>query len=165
MKILYKYKLLFAFSLLGTPGCECKGSETSAHAFPARESPVLYASGEVELDDVRSFFKQVFGNSDYITDFQDISKYPLGSVEEIRVPYYDSWYPEALQGANQAGSLQKYDQAFYGGESKAAKWELENHSQTSPAWYGHCNGTSVSGARYQSPRLAVKRPHGCTLGT
>lgn len=160
-----KLKLLLAASLMGAPGCQCQRSETTAMALPARDNPVLYATDQVEMDDVRDFFQQVFGEPNYITQFSELSKYAQGSVDDLRVPYYDTWYPEAQRGTNQVGSLAKYDQAFYNGESKAAKWENDNHSRPSPGWYGHCNGTSVAGSRYQTPKMSVKRPKGCVSGS
>jgi hypothetical protein len=160
-----KLKLALAASLMGAPGCQCQRAGTTAQAFPAKNSPILYATDQVELDDIRDFFKKVFGNPDYITQWTEVDKYRNGSVEDLRVPYIDTWYPESSQGTNQLGALTKYDQAFYSGESKSAKWELEHHSRPSPAWYGHCNGTAVSVSRYQSPKSSVKRPRNCVVGS
>lgn len=160
-----KLKFALTASLMGAPGCQCQRAESTASAFPAHDSKVFYATNQVELDDIRDFFKQVFGASDYITQWSEIDKFRAGSVDDARIPYVDTWYPEAANGTNRAGSLNKYDQAFYAGESRAAKWEVDNHSRQTPAWYGHCNGTSVSGSRYQSPKNSVKRPKGCVVGS
>lgn len=150
-------RFLFALVLLG--------SSARAIAFPAHESPLAYANDQLELDDVRDFFTQVFGDPNYVAAFAEVQAYAQGSVESVRVPYYDSWYPEALRGANVGGAMNKYDQAFFSGEAKAAKWESDNHSRTIPAWYGHCNGTAVAGSRYITPRNSVRRPKGCLAGT
>jgi len=160
-----KLKLALAASLMGAPGCQCQRTEAVAQAFPARDSSVLYATDQVELDDIRDFFKKVFGATDYITQWSELDKYQEGGVEDVRIPYIDTWYPEVSKGTNRSGSLNKYDQAFNGGVSTAAKWELDHHSRTSPNWYGHCNGTSVAVSRYQSPKSSVKRPKGCVIGT
>ena len=160
-----KLKLAIAASLMGAPGCQCQRSGGTAQAFPARNSPVLYATDQIELDDIRDFFKQTFGTPDYITQWSEVDKYRAGSVEDFRIPYADTWYPELNAGTNQIGTLNKYDQAFYGGESKAAKWEADHHSRITPSWYGHCNGTAVAVSRYQSPKNAVKRPKGCVVGS
>lgn len=160
-----KLKLLLVVSLMGAPGCQCQRDNTMAMAMPARDNPVLYAADQLEMDDVRDFFKQVFGEPAYVTSLNELKAYSTGSVDALRTPYYDTWYPEANRGTNQTGALGKYDLAFFGGEGKASKWESDNHSRQFPAWYGHCNGTSVSVSRYQSPKNSVKRPRGCQSGT
>lgn len=160
-----KLKLALTASIMGAPGCQCQRTEATAQAFPARNAPVLYATDQVELDDIRDFFKKVFGARDYVTQWSELEKYQQGSVEDARIPYFDTWYPEVNQGTNRNGALTKYDQAFYGGEAKAAKWEADHHSRLTPNWYGHCNGTAVAVSRYQSPKVSVKRPKGCVVGT
>lgn len=160
-----KLKLLLVASIMGSPGCQCERSESIAMALPARGSPVLYATDQVELDDVRDFFKQVFGAPDYLARLSEVMKFSEGGVEDLRVPYYDTWYPEAQRGTNLVGTMNKYDQAFFQGEGRAAKWEGDFHSRPSPAWYGHCNGTAVAGSRYQSPQMSVNRPKGCKTGS
>ncbi|RZA23889.1 MAG: hypothetical protein EOP10_11520 [Proteobacteria bacterium] len=159
-----KLKLLLAASLLAAPGCQCQRNGSVAQAFPARDNPVLFATEQVEMNDVQDFFRRVFGEPVYVAKFSEVTKYSSGSVDDVRTPYYDTWYPEAQRGTNQSDTLTKYDQAFFSGESKAAGWEAANHSRKTPAWYGHCNGTSVAGARYQSPKSSVRRPKGCAAG-
>ncbi|MES2744441.1 MAG: hypothetical protein V4655_03395 [Bdellovibrionota bacterium] len=159
-----KLKLLLAASLLAAPGCQCQRNGSVAQAFPARDNPVLFATEQVEMNDVQDFFRRVFGEPVYVAKFSEVTKYSSGSVDDVRTPYYDTWYPEAQRGTNQVESLTKYDQAFFSGESKAAGWEAANHSRPTPAWYGHCNGTAVAGARYLPPRTSVRRPKGCSAG-
>ena len=100
-----------------------------------------YSNDKVELDDIRDFYRRVFGGdeADYVTSWQELDEFRQASVPEDRIPYLDSWYPERNGGTNVNGALNKYDQAFYNGESTAAKWEFENNSRQSPSWYGHCN--------------------------
>ena len=63
------------------------------------------------------------------------------------------------------GALDKYDKAFFGAKSTAAKWERDNHTRKTPDWYGHCNGTSAAVARFQNPEKSVYRPKDCTPGS
>lgn len=127
-----------------------------------------YSSDAVELEDIRDFFKRVFGGTedDYLTRWEDLIVFQEGSVPEDRIPYLDSWYPERNGGTNINGALNKYDQAYYSGVSTAAKWEFENNSRQPPefpSWYGHCNGTSVTVSRFQPPQNSVSRPVGCEI--
>ncbi len=132
----------------------------------AAESPregvkqVLYSSDSVQLDDVRDFYYRVFGRDEYSIKWSDLEALSSGSAIPERKPYLDSWYPQSKGGTNMAGALQRYDQAFYNGEAKAALWEASHHGG-SVSWAGHCDGNSASTIRFQNPRLAVNRPKAC----
>lgn len=159
----YRWILLSGTLVIGS--CECQRTESVARAYPARTGPVIYASDQVELEDIRDFFKRVFGVDNYITSWTELDKFRSGSVPAARIPYQDTWYPERVGGTNLAGALTKYDQAFYGGQAKAAQWEKDFHDRPTPNWYGHCNGTGVSVSRYQNPQKNVTRPAGCKAGS
>lgn len=101
----------------------------------------------------------------------------VGEVDDNRLPYSDYWFPEKWGGTNgpfkdgedgkpmATYALTLYDQAFFKGESTAAKWEAEFHNQTEPSWFGHCNGFSAAASRHANPGgpgfKSVKRPVGC----
>ncbi|MFY7928185.1 MAG: hypothetical protein ACOVS5_04870, partial [Oligoflexus sp.] len=154
-----------AVALALVSGCKCQRTESQARAYPARNGPVIYATDLAELEDIRDFYKRVFGVDGYTTKWSELDKFRTGSGITARRPYLDSWYPEASGGTNAASALTKYDRAFNNGENRAANWEAQQHSRSSPAWYGHCNGTSVAGIRYQNPRNQVNRPRACTSGS
>ncbi len=154
---------VFTSFLIGS--CECQRTQTLAKTYAARTGPVIYASDQAEIEDIRDFYKRVFGQDQYTTRWSELDRYRTASVPSTRIPYQDSWYPERTGGSNIGGALAKYDNAFYGGQSKAVQWEIENHNRASPNWYGHCNGTSVSAARFQNPVNSVYRPRGCAAGT
>lgn len=152
-----------ALALTLSPGCQCQRGDLEAKTMSAYPVPGgFYATDQVELEDIRDFYKTVFGTDSYETNWSELDKLRTGSVDTERFPYVDTWYPERENGTNRLGALTKYDLAFHNGESKAAKWENEKHSRQEPYWYGHCNGTSVAGTRYQSPKNSVKRPKGCS---
>jgi len=140
---------------------------THAKSYPGTVQAEIgtYASDRVELDDIKDFYRRVFGgpDDDYSTDWVFLDQFRNGSVIPERIPYRDSWYPERDGGTNVNGALTRYDQAFYRGTSTAARWERENNTRQTPAWYGHCNGTSVAAANFQNPQRSVARPRGCEL--
>jgi|GEM_PF-763584 len=154
---------IFGALLIGS--CECQRVESEAKAYPARTGPVIYASDQVELEDIRDFFKRVFGVDNYSTSWTELDKFRTGSVGTNRIPYQDTWYPERTGGTNSGSALSKYDRAFNGAQSKAVQWEIDNHNRAQPNWFGHCNGTGVAVSRYQNPIRNVTRPKGCTAGT
>ena len=152
----------------------CSEQSQSARSFqPSVNRVTGYSSDLAEFEDIESFYKKVFGSSNegYMRNWNDLQNYTSARVIEARVPYIDSWYPEKQGGTNvvregeSEGALTKYDRAFYGGTPSAAKWEAENNSRQTPDWYGHCNGTSVAGARFQNPQRSVYRPKGCLPGS
>lgn len=159
----FRTRMILWSALILAPGCQCQRGEMESKALAALPVPGgFYATDQVEFEDIRDFYKTVFGSDTYETRWSELDKLRSGSVDQARYPYVDSWYPERDNGTNRQGALTKYDNAFNNGESKAAKWEGDNHSRQEPSWYGHCNGTSVSGTRYQSPKNSVKRPKGCS---
>lgn len=157
--------VLASFATLMVGSCECQRSESQAKAYAARTGPVIYAADQVELEDIRDFYKRVFGVDEYTTSWSELYKYRTGSVDSTRIPYQDTWYPERTGGTNVSGALTKYDKAFYAGQNKAAQWEIDNHNRLTPNWYGHCNGTGVSVARFQNPAKSVFRPATCTASS
>ncbi len=143
----------------------CERAESVARALPAGPEKGLYASDQVEFDDVRDFYARTFGRDEYSTAWAESERYRSGSATSERLPYLDSWYPEASGGTDVNSALKVYDRAFYNSEPKAAKWEAEQHGNTTVSWYGHCNGTSAASIRYQNPQRSVYRPAECTPGT
>ena len=81
-----------------------------------------YSSDRIELDDIASFYKKVFGSSSdgYWEDWARLKNDHIWEVIPERVPYVDSWYPEKTGGTNivregqSQGALDKYDDAFHG---------------------------------------------------
>ncbi len=160
-------RLIFMFvaSIIGFQGgCERMEKRAKAHN-PNYNQLGSYSSDHVELEDIRSFYKKIFGSDDegYWTQWDKLNEFPTGSVTVDRIPYLDSWYPEKSRGTNVNGALTLYDQAFNDGEKKASNWELTYNSRQSPSWYGHCNGTSVAASRYQNPLTTIYRPQNCEL--
>lgn len=145
--------------------CECQHTNLSAEAYPSRNSSGMYASDLVEFEDIQSFYKRVFGKDEYTTQWMVLDQFRSATVPLSRIPYQDSWYPERTGGTNISGALAKYDNAFHGGQSKAVAWEVQNHNRLTPNWFGHCNGTGVSAARFQNPLRNVTRPKGCQVGS
>lgn len=143
----------------------CKKLRTRTHANSEVRSAQygLLTAEIIEQNDIEDFYKRVFGDvhDTYWRNWADLNTYPKGEVKIERIPYMDSWYPEKSTGTNVNGALTKYDQAFYKGQDKAAKWERTYNNRTSPSWYGHCNGTSVAASRFQNPLTSVGRPAGC----
>lgn len=91
-----------------------------------------------------------------------------------RIPYSGYWYPEKrtnyngtqynanAKGGTHIGSpspLEKYDNAFNGGQNKAVEWEIKNHtrapSDPDSGWAGHCNGFSSAAQRHEEPKNPV----------
>lgn len=153
--------LALGLSVPGLSAYTCERSESTASALPLQVEPGLYVSDQVEFEDIRSFYAKVFGRDEYSTTWSESEKYRSGSAVSERLPYLDSWYPEATGGTDTNNALKVYDRAYYNSEAKAAKWEAEQHNSTI-SWYGHCNGTSVSSIRYQNPQRSVYRPAGCS---
>jgi hypothetical protein len=161
--------LFGSFAALLVGSCECQRAESQARAYAARTGPAIYATDLVELEDIRDFYKRVFGVDAYTTAWSELDKFRSGTVATIRIPYQDTWYPERTGGTNVPvganSALAKYDAAFNGGQNKAVQWERDNHNRPTPNWYGHCNGTGVTVTRFQNPVRNVTRPRGCTAGT
>jgi hypothetical protein len=157
------------FATLFVGSCECQRTASEAQAYAARKGPAIYATDLVELEDIRDFYKRVFGVDAYTTAWSELDKYRSGTVDSSRIPYTDSWYPERTGGTNvPAGNnsaLAKYDAAFNAGQTSAVQWERANHNRPTPNWYGHCNGTGVTVTRFQNPLRNVTRPRGCTPGS
>lgn len=139
-------------------------------------SRFYFSSSEGDTDDIADFYFRLF-KIDYVRRLNDSERYRQGSVETVRIPYSDGWFPEAYGGTNQTyddddpntpantvGALTQYDKAFYGGQPKAVDWESRKHAET-VSWYGHCNGFSAASSRHQNPTKSVYRPQGCTPGS
>lgn len=109
-----------------------------------------------------------------LADLPTASKLP-----DYRVPYAGHDYPDMIGGT--VKSLAKYDQAFHGGQARAAEHErndIAGHRNTdtqtvsvrrglfrrssvsrpyTPHWYGHCNGWTAASIRHAEPQRSVKR--------
>jgi hypothetical protein len=123
------------------------------------EKTGLYAADPEFLQKNIDFFSQVYEES-FVTKLDDLPA--AGEVEDAKKPYSGYWYPESEGGTNVVVSgsktpLAKYDQVFYGGESKAATWEKTHHN-SSVGWAGHCNGASSAAERHpQQPTKNVTK--------
>lgn len=122
----------------------------------------LYATNEVEARNKGNFYFAVF-KQDYELKFDALPT--TGKVDDAKIPYVGSWYPQKLGGTSRdlgtGNVLQKYDKAFHGGQSKAQQWEQDHHSvsasNSAAAWAGHCNGYSAAAQRHIEPKESVKR--------
>lgn len=85
-------------------------------------------------------------------------------VPSEKLPYQGFWYPEKTNGTalvltDGKSPVQKYDEAFNGGQSLAQDWEKKNHGSLQegeiPNWYGHCNGFSAASIRHAEPEKDV----------
>lgn len=129
----------------------------------------LFATGQTEIRNKGNFYYALY-NKDYELRFDSLPA--SSSVDTPKIPYVGSWYPQVYGGtgvksSGSASALDKYDQAFNGGASKAADWERTNHSVTSgdpnSGWKGHCNGYSAAAQRHAEPLRSVTR--GTTIFT
>ncbi|MCX6126541.1 MAG: hypothetical protein NTV34_17540 [Proteobacteria bacterium] len=122
----------------------------------------LYATGKTEIRNKGNFYFALF-KKDYDLNFDLL---PVkGSVEDSKIPYVGSWYPQVEGGTsrdNGSGNvLQKYDKVFNKGENKAQKWETDHHTvdktNAAAGWAGHCNGFSAAAQRHAEPKKSVNR--------
>ncbi len=106
------------------------------------------------------FFFRVFDDT-FTRKFDDLPA--EAEVPNDKKPYYGSYYGEAGGGTNVAmtggkSPLQKYDQAFAGGQDRASAWEREKHSSKDVSWAGHCNGLAAASQRHPvEPKKSVVR--------
>ena len=153
------------------------GSIYSVHS--TISSPLRLAGGTEDTESADSLFRRVF-NEEYEYSLSELDKYTVrsggwltASVDKVREPYADFWFPERLGGTNGPDkdgltptlALDAYDNAFYGGTPTASVWERAHHNEP-VSWYGHCNGFSAAAARHRNPGgpswKPVKRPVGCS---
>lgn len=128
-----------------------------AQSSPSAE---FYASDLATIQSTGNFYFRVFGES-FSRRLADL---PLsGEVPDDKKPYSGSYYPESRGGTGRVvdgtrSPLQKYDDAFYGGQSKSADWERKNHTKGAVDWAGHCNGFASAAQRHpKEPARSVKR--------
>ena len=137
-------------------------------------SPLRLVDNSEDTGAAGALFRQVF-NESYERNLDNLQAFStkenaafFSSVDPIRVPYSDYWFPEKYGGTDGPNAendgkgpatkaLQQYDAAFYGGVSTATKWEKENHNNMEVNWYGHCNGFSAAAARHTNPLKAVEK--------
>ncbi len=131
------------------------------------------------LDEADFLYEQVFGAPE-TRRLKEIDAWHIKDADWYRPsaavtpPYSDFWFPEGDGGTNgpdtmgeaPTHALELYDRAFYPDGAKALPWEKTNHSDSTKAWYGHCNGFSAAAARHINPggphAKPVFRPRGCT---
>lgn len=153
--------LRWLWPLLSLSACHEPRLALRAQNSGAAEQEIEYASEQAKLDELRSFYAQLFGQDGYSIAWDEIDQYRSGSGLPERKPFLDSWYPYSKGGTNAYGALSLYDRAFYQGASKAADWEATHHGLAEAAWWGHCDANAAATVRFTSPRLAVRRPAGC----
>lgn len=122
---------------------------------------VDYASDQAKTDEIRAFYKRLFGRDEYSLAWSEMEKYRSGSGLPERKPYVDSWYPYSSGGTDAYGALSLYDKAFHQGTPRAASWEATNHGSAGEPWWGHCDANAAMTIRFKNPRLSVARPRGC----
>ena len=132
---------------------------------------------QVDIETQNRVFQELWGE-DFVWKFDDLPK--QGSVAEFRVPYSGYIYPDSIGGTYR--SLQKYDQAFHQGASRAASyersdiaahkqvitqqvrrrglfgsWTTSSQSYGTPYWHGHCNGWTAAAIRHGEPQHSVTK--------
>jgi len=140
-----------------------------------------WSSGPVPSIDVETqnrVFQELWGEQ-FSWKFNELPT--EGTVPEFRLPYAGYIYPDSAGGTYRA--VQKYDQAFYPGRSRAAAWEqadIAAHRQAimrqasrggflfgrrtvmvqsfgTPHWHGHCNGWTAAAIRHGEPKRSVTK--------
>jgi hypothetical protein len=135
-------------------------------------APGWGSSGSVPTIDVETqnrVFQELWGE-EFSWKFNDLPT--EGTVPEFRMPYAGYIYPDSIGGTYR--SMQKYDQAFHPGRSRAVAWEqadIAAHRQAmmrqvsrggllfgrrtvtvqsfgTPHWHGHCNGWTAAAIRH-----------------
>jgi hypothetical protein len=138
-----------------------RSEDGSEHIVDAKMTPkIQYYAADPEFINKNNklYFKiwnEAFSNK--------LDQLPLtGVASPERKPYSGGYYPEREGGTNvvMVGGktpLQKYDDAFYGGQNRAVAWEIEKHT-TGPVWAGHCNGFAAAAIRHpREPFRNVQR--------
>lgn len=130
-----------------------------------------------EIDYQKEVFKAYWGQ-DLCLKFEDIPT--EGKVPEVRVPYSGHDYPDNRGGTTAA--LAKYDRAYHGNRMLATDYErrdIGSHKRgpyrddegmpprrglfgglfrgrdSTPTWYGHCNGWTAATIRHAEPQHSV----------
>jgi hypothetical protein len=124
------------------------------------------------VEEQNEFFQKYWG-----TEFEwRFDELPTeGTVPQHRVPYSGYIYPDRTGGT--VAMMQKYDQAFHGGQYPATAWERWDnaaHAKATtqraglfgrmtttvmqiPNWHGHCNGWAAAAIRHAEPQRSVTR--------
>ena len=117
----------------------------------ARQSgaPQFYAADRATIQRDGQLYFQTW-NQTFTLHFDDLSQ--SVQLPDSRTPFSGSYYAELDGGTDQVvvggrSPLQKYDEAFGGGQGKASAWERQNHTSTVD-WAGHCNGFAAASSRY-----------------
>lgn len=122
-------------------------------------NPEFFASDAAALQKNANFFFRVWDEG-FSRRLDDLPR--EGEVPDAKKPLPGGYYPEQGGGTNVAmvggkSPLQKYDEAFHGGQNKAAQWEIDKHTG-GPDWAGHCNGYSAAAQRHpKEPSKPVVR--------
>lgn len=134
--------------------------------------------GQEEREFQDNVFRQWWG-TEFVWKFDELPK--ESKVAEERVPYSGYIYPDTAGGTMSA--LRKYDVAFHQGRLLATSHEQQDTDSTvrvarqvterfglfgaqvrtytvfvnsTPAWYGHCNGWTSAAIRHAEPREEVE---------
>ena len=127
---------------------------------------------EQTVEEQNEYFKKYWG-----TEFEwRFDQLPAeGTVAQYRVPYSGYIYLDRNGGT--VAAMQKYDQAFHGGQYPATAWERRDNSaydkaitqraglfgmrtttvRHTPHWHGHCNGWAAAAIRHAEPQQSVTR--------
>jgi hypothetical protein len=125
-------------------------------------------------EDVAARQDQVFQRywgTDFVWKFDELPA--KSEVPEFRVPYSGYIYPDTAGGTQNA--MRKYDMAFNGRRMSASAFEQRDTSMTKPTtvrgglfglrmvtrnttphWYGHCNGWTAAAIRHAEPKNSVR---------
>jgi len=135
--------------------------DEAGHVQPRRPEPTpeFYASDAAAIQKTADFFF-VAWNDSFTRRLDDLPA--TGEVPDNKKPYSGGYYAEGDGGTDQVmvggkSPLAKYDDAFYGGDNRAAAWERSKHN-SNVEWAGHCNGYSAGAQRNpQEPSRSVVR--------
>lgn len=133
---------------VGNTGGEGDADDEVLVARPT-DRPEFYAADPAYIQKNSNFYYKVWDDS-FTRRLEDLPA--NGEVSADRRPYLGGYYSEPDGGTHVVMSggkspLQKFDEAFNGGTSKAVTWEVEKH-RSSTGWAGHCNGYSAAAVRH-----------------
>jgi hypothetical protein len=158
--------LLFSVGFLGckvvAPGAGQTDTQDERGDYVTPKSSAVVQSNAADADYLSKngvFFFRVW-NREFTRRLDDLPM--AGEVASERMPWSGGYYPENDGGTDVVvvgtkSPLAKYDDAFHGGQSKAASWEREKHTG-GPSWAGHCNGFSAAATRHpKEPARSVSQ--------
>jgi hypothetical protein len=140
-------------------GADAQQDDGSGVVAAKRSGGGLWAQDASYLQLNSDFYFRVW-NDTFTRRLDDLPT--TGQVTGDKMPRSGGYYAEHDGSTNMivAGTrspLQKYDEAFHGGQDTASQWERDKHTG-GPAWAGHCNGWAAAAQRHpKEPSQSVVR--------